>query len=49
MMTYVFWHCVAATVAPDFTQKPRNATAPIGGDAKFEAVVSGEPDPEVKW
>ena len=38
-----------AGTAPDFVKKPDNCTAPLKGDAKFEATLSGEPYPDVKW
>ena len=38
-----------AGTAPDFVKKPDSCTAPLKGDAKFEATLSGEPYPDVKW
>ena len=35
--------------APEFTKKPDNASAPVGGEAKFVCRFNGEPKPEVHW
>ena len=36
-------------VAPEFGSKPKNASAPMKGEAKFEVDFDGEPKPDVKW
>ncbi|XP_070806279.1 myosin light chain kinase, smooth muscle [Pituophis catenifer annectens] len=38
-----------ATEAPAFILPPRNIQVPIGGTAKFEGQVRGNPEPQITW
>ena len=45
-----FPFCVlVAGKAAEIVSKPKSTVVPVGGDAKFEVEVDGEPEPEVKW
>ncbi|XP_066477490.1 myosin light chain kinase, smooth muscle [Tiliqua scincoides] len=37
------------TEAPAFTLPPRNIRVPLGGTARFEGKVRGNPDPQITW
>ncbi|XP_077176550.1 myosin light chain kinase, smooth muscle isoform X1 [Paroedura picta] len=39
----------ALTEAPVFTLPPRNIRVPLGGTARFEGKVRGNPEPQVTW
>ncbi|XP_060630871.2 myosin light chain kinase, smooth muscle isoform X2 [Anolis sagrei] len=39
----------APTEPPAFTLPPRNIRVPLGGTAKFEGKVRGNPEPQVTW
>ena len=45
----IFSFALTAQKAPDFVKKPTSASGPVGGQAKFEVQIDGEPEPEVKW
>jgi hypothetical protein len=48
-ITLLLYFLNAETKLPDFAKRPENANVPIGADAKFEARITGEPRPNVKW
>ncbi|KAM6461571.1 myosin light chain kinase, smooth muscle isoform 3-T3 [Liasis olivaceus] len=39
----------ASTEAPAFIRPPRNIQVPVGGTAKFEGQVRGNPEPQITW
>ncbi|XP_054826073.1 myosin light chain kinase, smooth muscle-like [Eublepharis macularius] len=39
----------ALTEAPAFTLPPRNIRVPLGGTARFEGKVRGNPEPQITW
>ncbi|XP_062972742.1 myosin light chain kinase, smooth muscle isoform X2 [Elgaria multicarinata webbii] len=39
----------AQTEAPAFTLPPRNIRVPLGGTARFEGKVRGNPEPQITW
>ncbi|XP_060118705.1 myosin light chain kinase, smooth muscle isoform X1 [Heteronotia binoei] len=39
----------ALTEAPAFTLPPRNTRVPLGGTARFEGKVRGNPEPRITW
>ncbi|XP_039179724.1 myosin light chain kinase, smooth muscle isoform X3 [Crotalus tigris] len=39
----------ASTEAPAFILPPRNIQVPVGGTAKFEGQVRGNPEPQITW